>query len=73
VTVKAPRLPRIPPQIHHQNTTFCRAFLPKPPAKTGKHHTKKLLQQTSFFRLCPAFFRWDDNGGGYLVLGVWST
>jgi hypothetical protein len=34
VTAKTPRLPRKPPQLHHQKTTLKTRFLPKTPAKT---------------------------------------
>jgi hypothetical protein len=38
VLPKAPRSPRITPQINHKNTTTKHAFSPKPPAKTPVHH-----------------------------------
>jgi hypothetical protein len=41
VTAKSPHLPRNPPQIHHQNTTFCHRFSAKPPAKTRKPTSPK--------------------------------
>jgi hypothetical protein len=41
-TVFYPRLPRIPPQTHHKNTTFCDRFLPKSPIKHHKPTTKKI-------------------------------
>src|SRR5271170_981724 len=41
VTTKPPHSPCKPPQIHHQNTTFCHSFSEKPPAKTQKAHSPK--------------------------------
>jgi hypothetical protein len=41
VTIKPPHLPRITPQIDHQNTTFCTSLLPKPPAKTHIYQRRK--------------------------------
>jgi hypothetical protein len=38
--------------------------LPKPPAKTGIHHAKKIMQQTSLSTLSLALFRRTDDGGG---------
>jgi hypothetical protein len=35
VTVNLPAFTSNPPRIHHQTTTFCTLFLPKPPAKMG--------------------------------------
>jgi hypothetical protein len=32
--INAPRLPRIPPQLHHKNTTPKTPISPKPPLKT---------------------------------------
>jgi hypothetical protein len=49
MTVNLPAFTSNPPQIHHQKTTFCTPFLPKPPAKTGKPARKKLLQKRSLF------------------------
>jgi hypothetical protein len=43
MTVTLPALTSNPPQIHHQKTTFCAPFMPKPPAKTSKRAQKKLL------------------------------
>src|SRR5258707_3673356 len=43
--VKAPRLPRNSPQLHHKNTTTCTPFFPKTPAKTPLHHPSKNLRQ----------------------------
>jgi hypothetical protein len=41
--VKAPRLPRNSPQLHHKNTTICTPFFSKTPAKTPLHqHSKKI-------------------------------
>jgi hypothetical protein len=42
--VNAPRLPRITPQIDHQNTTICTSFSRKTPAKTLIHQRQKNLQ-----------------------------
>jgi hypothetical protein len=41
MTVNLPAFTSNPPQIHHQKTTFCIPFLPKPPAKTGKPAPEK--------------------------------
>jgi hypothetical protein len=41
-----PALPRIPPQIHHQNTTFYPHFPPKPLQNTINSHSKKKLQKS---------------------------
>jgi hypothetical protein len=41
VTANGPALPRIPPQIHHQNTTSCHLFFPKTPVKHHKHPESK--------------------------------
>jgi hypothetical protein len=41
MTVNLPAFTSNPPQIHHQKTTFCTPFLPKPPAKTGKPAPRK--------------------------------
>jgi hypothetical protein len=41
VSVNSPRLPHIPPQNHHKNTTSAHPFLPKTPAKTPFHHAQK--------------------------------
>jgi hypothetical protein len=32
-TINSPRITTIPPQFHHQKTTFYHPFSPKPPAK----------------------------------------
>jgi hypothetical protein len=50
-----------PPQIHHQKTTFCTPFFPKPPAKTGKPPRKKL----------PLFL--VEEGYGRLSVSHWSA
>jgi hypothetical protein len=41
VTVTAPRLPRIPPQTNHKNTTPKNRNYRKTPAKTPLHHERK--------------------------------
>jgi hypothetical protein len=41
---KAPRFITHPPQIHHQNATFFRLILPKPPAK---HHNRLVKKESS--------------------------
>jgi hypothetical protein len=41
VSGNSPRLPRIPPQIHHKNTTSNHRISAKPPAKTPFHHKSK--------------------------------
>jgi hypothetical protein len=41
VPANSPQITTIPPQIHHQKTTFYHPFFPKPPAKTRKIPTKK--------------------------------
>jgi hypothetical protein len=43
---KAPRLPRITPQIHHENTTFCTLFFANTPAKTQFHHARKKFRKS---------------------------
>jgi hypothetical protein len=43
MAVKAPRLPRTPPQKHHKNTTPAPLFSSKTPAKALIHHSKKTL------------------------------
>jgi hypothetical protein len=42
VDAKTPPSPRISPHLHHQNTTAKPAISQKTPAKTTKHHTKKI-------------------------------
>jgi hypothetical protein len=51
--INAPQLPRIPPQLHHQNTTPKTPILPKPPLKTPMkahvsptHHVIKKIPET---------------------------
>jgi hypothetical protein len=39
--VKAPRLPRNSPQLHHKKTTVCTPLFAKTPAKTLLHHRQK--------------------------------
>src|SRR5258707_9860596 len=52
--VKAPRLPRNSPQLHHKNTTTCTPFFPKTPEKTPLHQPnkklRKILRRNRFFR-----------------------
>jgi hypothetical protein len=48
--VKAPRLPRITPQIDHQNTTNCTPFLRKTPAKTPIPQSQKKSAVFAIFR-----------------------
>jgi len=43
MTVNLPAFTSNPPQIHHQKTTFCTPFLPKPPAKTPVIQPRKKL------------------------------
>src|SRR6266851_5192032 len=70
MTVNLPAFTSNPPQIHHQKTTFCTPFLPKPPAKTPVNQPrKKLLQKRSLFGLGPGFSGGDDDGGGSLKDG----
>jgi hypothetical protein len=45
MTVNLPAFTSNPPQIHHQKTTFCTPFLPKPPAKTTAIHARKKILQ----------------------------
>src|ERR1700733_12937866 len=44
--VREPRLPRIPPQLHHKNTTFCSRFCQNPQQKranpSGKNYCNKV-------------------------------
>jgi hypothetical protein len=42
MTVNLPAFTSNPPQIHHQKTTFCTPFLPKPPAKRWLSSPKKI-------------------------------
>jgi hypothetical protein len=52
MTANVPAFTSNPPQIHHQKTTFCTPFFPKPPAKTPViQPEKKLLQKCSLFGL----------------------
>jgi hypothetical protein len=46
MTVNLPAFTSNPPQIHHQKTTFCTPFLPKPPAKTLIIQPKKNTAKT---------------------------
>jgi hypothetical protein len=48
VSDNLPRLPRIPPQNHHKNTTSAHLFSSKTPAKTPIHHSKKSGAQFAF-------------------------
>jgi hypothetical protein len=41
VTVNQPQFTTIPPQTHHQKTTFNHSVFAKPPAKTPKPSAKK--------------------------------
>jgi hypothetical protein len=47
VTVNLPAFTSNPPQIHHEKTTFCTLFLPKPPAKTRITSARKITAKTS--------------------------
>jgi sulfofructose kinase len=47
VTISRPRLPRIPPQLHHKSTTRKRLFFLKPPQNTTNTRRKKRLENTS--------------------------
>jgi hypothetical protein len=69
MTVNLPAFTSNPPQINHQKTTFCTAFLPNPQQKRGKPRQKKLLQKRSLFGLGFGFFGGNDDGGGDFVLG----
>jgi hypothetical protein len=56
MTVNLPAFTSNPPQIHHQKTTFCTPFLPKPPAKTQvvhseKNYCKTIASQAGFWLL----------------------
>jgi hypothetical protein len=51
MTVNTPRFATIPPQIHHQKTTFYYPFLPKPPAKTHESSSEKNKDPTEFYRV----------------------
>jgi hypothetical protein len=53
MTVNLPAFTTNPPQIHHQKTTFCTPFLPKPPAKALVIQPKKNTAKT--MGLPPAF------------------
>jgi hypothetical protein len=48
MAVKAPRLPRTPPQKHHKNTTPAPLFSSKTPAKALIHHSKKNAANFTF-------------------------
>jgi hypothetical protein len=46
----APRLPRIPPQLHHKNTTPKTPIFPKHPSKTPTNpHLSALTTTPNFF------------------------
>jgi hypothetical protein len=47
--VNAPRLPRITPQIDHQNTTICTSFSQKILAKALIHQLQKKSAAAAFF------------------------
>jgi len=49
MTVNLPAFTSNPPQIHHQKTTFCIPFLPKPQQKRVNQRQKKLLQKRPLF------------------------
>ena len=49
LTVSRPALPRISPQIHHQNTTFCHPFSPKTPVKHHKQPQQKKCKKSRHF------------------------
>jgi hypothetical protein len=63
MTIKAPRFATIPPQIHHQKTTFCRPFLPKPQQKRINHREKN-KDPTEFYRVFDCKF----ECGGEVIL-----
>jgi len=42
MNVNVPAFTSNPPQIHHQKTTFCTPFLPKPPTKRVKPAPEKI-------------------------------
>jgi ABC-type phosphonate transport system ATPase subunit len=43
----SPRLPHIPPQLHHKNTTLCTRFSLKSPAKTAFHQRRQKARETT--------------------------
>jgi hypothetical protein len=54
--VNLPAFTSNPPQIHHQKTTFCTPFFPKPPAKTPVVQPEKNTEKRSPFGVGPGFF-----------------
>src|SRR6266403_461305 len=62
MTVNLPAFTSNPPQIHHQKTTFCTPFLPKPPAKTGKPAREKITAKATVPVLAP-----PDSSGALAV------
>jgi hypothetical protein len=42
VTINLPAFTSNPPRIHHQKTTFCTPFLPKPQQNWVNQHQKKI-------------------------------
>jgi hypothetical protein len=47
--VIAPRLPRIPPQLHHKNTTPKTRIFPKHPSKTPANRQQRPTPPRQFF------------------------
>jgi hypothetical protein len=68
IAAKPPSSPHKPPQIHHQNTTFCHPFLPKPPAKTPIHHAQKKSAQNPISE--PLFHPSGDGNTTYFALAL---
>src|SRR5438477_6149825 len=72
VLANSPQITTIPPQIHHQKTTFCHPFFPKPPAKTRKSPPgKNCSNQTLLVALLvrgPSLFWNEFRGESQVVL-----
>jgi hypothetical protein len=62
-TANGPSLPRIPPQLHHQNTTFCNRLFPKTPVKTLQNtRLKKTGSKSGKSYSASIFFSQGDIG-----------
>src|SRR6266851_7762583 len=71
MTVNLPAFTSNPPQIHHQKTTFCTPFLPKPPQKRVNQPREKITAKAMVPVLAPpdslgalAVGGGGDGGGG---------
>jgi hypothetical protein len=52
LTFNLPAFTSKPPQLHHQKTTFCTPFFPKPPAKTRVHQPGKITANATVILTC---------------------